>query len=181
VHLNTLISSSVHHGTGDSAVPITGAPLWALGIAIFTLSLSPLGTGTSALANEFVRTQQIAPLKAAKNGNFFDNVADYSLEDWDGDGSKAIAASDVAIARSLLGALNVPEPETVAGADGSVCMEWIRQSPSGEKSVYVDVGPNGKVLTFARFGESSPIEKHFDQFGPDVEDHLRVLFSVYSA
>jgi hypothetical protein len=175
------ISASSRHGTGQTGVAISGAPAWALGAAIFTLSLAPLGTGSSALANEIVRAQQIAPFdRSTRKNNFFDEVADYSSDDWDGDGAAAISSTDVTNARSLLSSLNVTDPEIVAGSDGSICMEWIRQSPSGEKKIYVDVGPSGMVLTFARFGDSSPIEKHFDGYGPEVNDHLRVLFSIYS-
>lgn len=176
------ISPSSRHGTGQSNIAISGAPAWALGAAIFTLSLTPLGTGSSALVNEMVRAQQIAPLvRPARKNDFFDQVADYSFDDWDGDGASAISSTDAANARSLLTLLNVSDPEIVAGSDGSICMEWVRQSPNGEKKIYVDIGPSGKVLTFARFGDSSPIEKHFDEYGPDVGDHLRVLFSIYSA
>ncbi len=173
---------SERRGTGQSNVAISGAPIWAVGAAIFTLSLTPFGTGTSALANEIVRTQQIAPSdRAARKGSFFDQLDDYGLDDWDGDGATAISSEDAGTARTLLDSLNVAAPDIVAGADGSICMEWIRQSASGEKKIYVDVGPNGKILTFARFGDSSPIEKHFDLYGPDVNDHLRIIFSIYSA
>jgi hypothetical protein len=168
-------------GTGQTNIAISGAPAWALGAAIFTLSLTPLGTGSSSLVNEMVRAQQIAPfVRNTKKRDFFDHVADYALDDWDGDGAKAISFKDASSARSLLDLLNTSEPEIVAGSDGSICMEWIRQSPNGEKKIYVDIGPGGKVLTFARFANSSPIEKHFDQCGPEVSDHLRVLFSIYS-
>jgi hypothetical protein len=167
-------------GTGQTNIAITGAPAWAVGTAIISLSLSPLGTGTSSFANEIVRA--LAPFaRDARENSFFDHVADYALDDWDGDGAVAISSDDVANARSLLNTLNVGDPEIVAGSDGSICMEWIRQSPTGENKIYVDVGPKGKVLTFARFGQSSPIEKHFDEYGPDVVDHLRVLFSIYAA
>jgi hypothetical protein len=160
---------------------MSGAPAWALGAAIFTLSLAPLGTGGSVLANEIVRTQPICPFdRATRKSSFFDQIGDYSLDDWDGDGASAISSQDASNARTLLNSLNVAEPEIVAGSDGSICMEWIRQSSGGEKKIYVDVGPSGKVLTFARFGSLSPIEKHFDRYGPEVIDHLRVLFSIYS-
>lgn len=176
------ISSSHRYGTGETGVAISGAPMWAISAAIFTLSLTPFGTGSSTLANEIVRTQQISPFdRGTRKSNFFDQISDYAFDDWDGDGATAIASGDLANARSLLNTLGVAAPEIVAGADGSICMEWIRQSPTGEKKIYVDVGPGGKVLTFARFGVSSPIEKHFDHFGPEVADHLRVLFSIYSA
>ncbi|MGA2057945.1 MAG: hypothetical protein ABSG88_21895 [Bradyrhizobium sp.] len=166
-------------GTGQTNITMTGMPAWAVGAAMFTLSLNPLGTGVSTLSNELARAQQISPF--ARKDGFFDRVADYASDDWDGDGAVAVSADEVANARSLLNALNVSNPEIVAGSDGSICMEWIRQSSTGEKKVYVDVGPKGKVLTFARFGQSSPIEKHFNEYGPDVIDHLRVLFSIYAA
>jgi hypothetical protein len=176
------ISRRGEYGTGHSNVAISGAPVWAISAAIITLSLAPTGSGTSGLANEFVRTQQISPLvRSARKGSFFDSVEDYAFDDWDGDGAKAVSSNDVETAQVLLTALNAPEPEIVAGSDGSICMEWVRQSPTGEKKIYVDVGPDGKVLTFARFGNSSPIEKHFNEYGPDVDNHLRVLFSIYSA
>ncbi|MDB5610811.1 MAG: hypothetical protein JWP25_7711 [Bradyrhizobium sp.] len=168
-------------GTGHSNVSISG-PIWAIGAAMVTLSLSSLGTGTSALANELVRTQHISPFdRAGKKNDFFESIEDYSYDDWDGDGAKAVSPNDVKNARVLLNGLNTSQPEIAAGSDGSICMEWIRQSPTGEKKIYVDVGPDGKILTFARFGASSPIEKHFDQYDPEVDNHLRVLFSVYSA
>jgi hypothetical protein len=176
------ISRLTRYGTGQSTVAINGAPAWALSAAIFTLGLTPLGTGSSSLANELARTQQILPFdRSARKTSFFDSVSDYAADDWDGDGARAILSQDVLSARALLNVLGVPEPEIAAGSDGSVCMEWIRQSPTGEKKIYVDVGPGGRVLTFARFGAFSPIEKHFDQYGPDVDNHLRVLFSIYLA
>jgi hypothetical protein len=175
------ISRHGEYATGHSNVAISGAPVWAIGAALITLSLAPTGTGSSAFANELVRSQLIAPFdRAARKDGFFDTVGDYASDDWDGDGAKGISAADVKIARELLSTLNISEPEIVAGSDGSICMEWVRQSPSGEKRIYVDVGPDGRVLTFARFGNSSPIEKHFDRYTAEVENHLRVLFSVYS-
>ena len=174
------INRRSEYATGQSNVAINGAPVWAIGAALITLSLASAGAGTSSLANELVRSRQIAPFDRARREGFFDTVADYASDDWDGDGARAISSRDVEIARALLSSLDVSEPEIVAGSDGSICMEWIRQSPSGEKKIYVDVGPDGKVLTFARFGSSSPIEKHFDEYTPEVDNHLRVLFSVYS-
>jgi hypothetical protein len=175
------ISRHSEYGTGHSNVAISGAPVWAIGASIITLSLAPIGTGTSALANEFVRFHQISPFDRGTRKSFFESVSDYALDDWDGEGARAILSTDVETAQVLLNALNAPDPEIVAGSDGSICMEWIRQSPTGEKKIYVDVGPDGKILTFARFGSSSPIEKHFDEHGPEVDNHLRVLFSIYSA
>ena len=176
---------SVHdrHGTGESTIAISGlAIMWTLAAANYLLSSGLLGTGTSTVSNKIVRRQHLLPVDSTTQRNsFFDHVADYCTHDWDGDGAVAISSDDIASARSLLDALAATDPEIVAGSDGSICMEWIRHSPMGEKKIYVDIGPNGKVLTFARFGESSPIEKHFDQYGPDVIDHLRVLFSIYLA
>ncbi|MDI4231477.1 hypothetical protein OZ411_01440 [Bradyrhizobium sp. Arg237L] len=176
------ISRHVERGTGHSTVAISGAPVWAIGAAIITLSLAPTGAGTSASGSEFVRTHQITPFeRASRKNSFFDTAADYAFDDWDGDGATAISGADVQTARALLDTLNAPEPEIVAGSDGSICMEWVRQSATGEKKIYVDVGPHGRILTFARFGSSAPIEKHFDEYTAEVDHHLRVLFSVYSA
>ena len=109
------------------------------------------------------------------------SLGDYALDDWDGDGARAVSHKDILLARTLLGRLRTSQPEIAAGSDGSICMEWIRQVRSGERKIYVDIGPRGKILTFAKFEDSPPVEKHFDEYSPEADSHLQALFNRYSS
>ena len=78
---------------------------------------------------------------------------------WDGDDAVAVAKKDLKFARSLLEkvALYLPSvPDAAAGTDGSICMEWIANSPVGPKKLFVDVSPDDSVLTFAQIGNFIP-------------------------
>jgi hypothetical protein len=67
-----------------------------------------------------------------------ESLEEYSVDDWDGEGARAISPEVIKIAASLLRRL--PEgaalPDVAPAADGTVCMEWV--APSGE--LWVDVG-----------------------------------------
>jgi hypothetical protein len=159
---------------------------WASGFAMLMIgAFSAPAAGGTALGSNTLQNFAALSKFTAPRGKFFDELAQYERDDWDGDGAKPVARTDSDIARRLLDSVapdiaQLTPPDIVAGADGSICMEWIRQGATGQRKMFVDVGPNGRVLTFAKFGSATGIEKHFDQFGPEVLQHLRLMFSVYS-
>jgi hypothetical protein len=182
--ISTLVLDQPLKNSGDQPAQLSSGQVAGGAAAIVALALMALFDNVSpARAN--TGAQNIAALKPfAARSKFFDDLSQYEADDWDGDGAKAIAKQDSKNARSLLEAIGLYEtslPDIVAGADGSICMEWIRQGQDGERKIFVDVGPNGRVLTYVKFGSRSPIEKHFDKFGPSVVEHLQLLFNVFAS
>jgi hypothetical protein len=109
-------------------------------------------------------------------------VEAFTTANWDGEDAIAIDPRDLKYARELLREIghHIPtQPDAAPGADGSICMEWIGQSAAGLKKIFVDVGPGDQVLTFARFGKSNPIERHFKKDSTSLVPYLLVLFDSF--
>jgi hypothetical protein len=153
---------------------------WAiLGLSADALTANPFVLGTVNATSA-----QVAAIRSAiSKQDFFEGVSAYQTDGWDGDNAVAISGADVKRARSLLDLIAGFEPKApdiAPGQDGSICLEWKRYTSDGEKKIYVDVGPNGRILTYAKLGSFSPIEKHFPSDTAGVIDHLSVMFSIYS-
>lgn len=67
-----------------------------------------------------------------------ESLEEYSADDWDLEGARAISPEAIRIAASLLRCLpeGAAPPDVAPAADGTVCMEWV--APSGV--LWVDVG-----------------------------------------
>jgi hypothetical protein len=108
---------------------------------------------------------------------------EFMVPGWDGDDAKAVSKKDLKFARSLLDQIApyLPAaPDAAPGTDGSICMEWISNSPAGTNKIFVDVTPNDSVLTFARIGSSRPVEKHFGKSDPMLVAYLQHVFDFFA-
>ncbi len=98
------------------------------------------------------------------------DLEDFGIDDWDGEGARAISADIIHEAARLLGVLpdNVLEPEVAPASDGSICMEW----DSSGGSLWLDIGPDRTVQTLVTFGALKE-ERRFRLDAPDIEIYLR--------
>lgn len=116
-------------------------------------------------------------------GTYLKGFEQFMTQGWDGDDAKAVSKQDVKFARALLEQIApyLPgAPDAAPGTDGSICLEWIASGPSGQRKVFVDVTPRDDVLTFARLGETRPIEKHFKKSDPMLVVYLQSVFDFFA-
>jgi hypothetical protein len=101
----------------------------------------------------------------------------FSADGWDGDDAKRIESNTLLAARDLLREIGGAAgfPEVVPGADGSICMEWMSPGNKTTRRVLIDVGPNDKVLTYARFNDQRPTERHFQMRDPILIAYVKSL------
>jgi hypothetical protein len=128
-------------------------------------------------------TQQIAQYSggtgAPNIGPYLEGFEQFTVPEWDGQEATPVAKPDLNFARRLLTSIGpyLPfEPDAAAGADGSICMEWMSETAAGSKKIFVDVTPGGNVLTYSRLGNSPPLERHFAKNDPALIPYLRHMF-----
>jgi hypothetical protein len=123
-------------------------------------------------------------LLAAHGANaYLTGFDQFMAPNWDGDNATPVDKKDLNFARALLqqiGPYLPTEPDAAAGRDGSICMEWIFNSPNGLKKIFVDVTPGDQVLAFSRFGSSKPMERHFRKDDPNLVVYLQHLFDLFA-
>lgn len=123
--------------------------------------------------------QHIGGTGAPNADPYLEGFEQFTVPGWDGQEATPVAKTDLNFARRLLTSIGpyLPfEPDAAAGADGSICMEWMSDTAAGSKKIFVDVTPGGNVLTYSRLGNSPPLEKHFSKDDPALIPYLRHLF-----
>jgi hypothetical protein len=117
--------------------------------------------------------------RAALNG-----FEQYTIANWDGDDAVPLSKSDLEYARSLLDALELlytpAEPDAAPGKDGSVCMEWVRETGKGTSKLFVDVAPNDQVLVYLKCSGLTSAERHFHKLDTDLLSYLQTAFLMFS-
>lgn len=114
---------------------------------------------------------------------YLSGFEEFTNPGWDGDDAKPVSKNDLKFARGLLDQIApyLPcDPDAAAGTDGSICMEWLSNSAVGTKKIFIDVTPDGSVLTFARIGSSRPTEKHFRKNDPMLVTYLQQVFDFFA-
>jgi hypothetical protein len=99
------------------------------------------------------------------------DLEDFSYDDWDAEGARAITPEVIREAARLLSLLpdGISEPEVAPASDGSVCMEW----DSSAGSLWLDIGPDRTAQTLIKIG-SLKEERRFSADAPDLATYLRV-------
>jgi hypothetical protein len=99
------------------------------------------------------------------------DLQDFSHDDWDADGARAITPGVISEVAHLLSLLpdGIPEPEVAPASDGSVCMEW----DSAAGSLWLDIGSDRSAQTLVKVG-SLREQRRFRADAPDLATHLRV-------
>lgn len=116
------------------------------------------------------------PLAETNYGNLLADFEEFMFPNWDNEGAFPITNETLAVARRIL--LELPlqyrSPEAAPGADGSVCMEWMWQP--GNRKLFIDVGPQTKVLVYARLSEEERAEKMFPRFDLQAKNYTCAFF-----
>jgi len=104
-------------------------------------------------------------------------LEEYSEDNWDLEGARAITSMVISLAGSVL--QRIPEsaalPEVAPAADGSVCMEWV--TPAG--LLWVDVGSDRAAWILKRI-DGKLEEKRLPVDGKDFTSYLQTsLESLY--
>jgi hypothetical protein len=99
------------------------------------------------------------------------DLEDFSLDDWDAEGARAISPDVIREAARLLSLLpdGVSEPEVAPANDGSICMEW----DSAAGSLWLDIGPDRTAQTLIKIGALKE-ERRFCVDAPDLAIYLRM-------
>jgi len=120
---------------------------------------------------------------SVNDSSYLKGFEQFMAPQWDGEEAKAVSRKDLKFARTLLEQISpyLPgSPDAAPGTDGSICMEWIVNGPSGQKKVFIDVTPDDEVLTFARLGEARPVEKHFKKSDKMLIVYLQNVFDFFA-
>jgi len=115
--------------------------------------------------------------------SYLEGFEQFTVPNWDGEDAAPVAKRDLDFARGMLNRVGpyLPfEPDTAAGTDGSICMEWRSDSVVGSNKIFVDVSPSDEVLTFSRLGSSPPLERHFKKNDAKLIPYLHHLFDIFS-
>jgi hypothetical protein len=99
------------------------------------------------------------------------DLEDFSFDDWDGEGARAISPDLIREAARLLSLLpdDVSEPEVAPASDGSICLEW----DSAAGSLWLDIGPDRTAQTLIKTGALKE-ERRFRVDAPDLAIYLRM-------
>jgi hypothetical protein len=99
------------------------------------------------------------------------DLEDFSFDDWDGEGARAISPDLIREAAHLLSLLpdDVSEPEVAPASDGSICLEW----DSAAGSLWLDIEPNRTAQTLIKTGALKE-ERRFRVDAPDLAVYLRM-------
>jgi hypothetical protein len=132
------------------------------------------GSGTTVSVepqvSRFVESQT-TPQASSGLERALKDLEDFSFDDWDGEGARAISPDLIREAARLLSLLpdDVSEPEVAPASDGSICLEW----DSAAGSLWLDIGPNRTAQTLIKTGALKE-ERRFRVDAPDLAIYLRM-------
>lgn len=113
----------------------------------------------------FARTS--GPTRTPAADALFEAWAEYSRENWDGEGAPAVPPDRLRLAIKLVDALPLtfPAPDACGDRDGDFCLEWYR---GPLRTVSVSIGARGVLHWAALIGDDDP--RGTWRFSPDAGD-----------
>lgn len=125
---------------------------------------------------------QLRSFDIAQRGSLQTVLSDlkqYDRPNWDGEDAHPIGATSVGIVRDLLRdliALNLSLPHTAPACDGSACMEWSFHRGDQEAEIFIDIGPERKIMTFLKDFDGTTVEQHFPSYSAASKLHILQMF-----
>ena len=120
------------------------------------------------------REPQLDASKQAED--LFAGYEEYACRGWDGYDGEAIKPETVRIATDLV-KLCLPDrplPDAAPSGDGTIGLEWW----NGECHFFVDVTPDGSILTYLDVADGEPSEEQFKWGEPELASYLGRCFAA---